>query len=269
MAIRHHQGRRSLAYPPAIQSTLHAIIQMVAQPHHQVLQEFIEKSNKCRNYGELSSVFGDYLARLGIDMFAFSYVHHQNDIAGHAVLSNYPGDWLNHYVSHNYITFDPIYRIGWEKSGIFDWASISKTHSLSKDEVRVMNEARDAGLKAGAAAAIHLGYGDLIGFGFASADRHSFGRDHLSQLYAMAGQFQLVYTSLLPNPQLPQIRLSARQKEVLRWTATGKTRADIADIMGITEDTVDDHLRQIFRKLRCNDKVVAVLRAVQLGAISI
>ena len=242
---------------------------MPAQSHHQVLHDFIEKSNKCRNYRELDVVFSGYLARLGIDMFAFSYVHHQNDIGGHAVLSNYPGDWLDHYVSHNYITFDPIYRIAWEKSGIFDWASISKTHSLSKDEARVMNEARDAGLKAGAAASIHLGYGNLIGFGFASRDRHSFGRDHLSQLYAMAGQFQLVYTSLLPNSEGPKVRLSTRQKEALRWISTGKTRADIADIMGITEDTVDDHLRQIFRKLGCNDKVVAVLRAVQLGAISI
>jgi LuxR family transcriptional regulator len=85
----------------------------------------------------------------------------------------------------------------------------------------------------------------------------------------MAGQFQLVYTALVPHPERPEVKLSARQKEVLRWTATGKTRADIADIMGISEDTVDDHMRQIFRKLRCNDKVVAVLRAVQIGAISI
>lgn len=242
---------------------------MLVHARYQALQDFIEKSNRCRNHGELNSVFGDCLARLGIDMFAFSYVHHQNDISGHAVISNYPRDWLDHYISQNYITFDPVYRIGWEKSGVFDWASLSKTHSLSKDESRLMNEAKDAGLKTGAAASIHLGYGNLVGVAFACRNRHSFGRDHLSQLYAMAGQFQLVYTSLSPDPERPPIRLSARQKEVLRWTATGKTRADIADIMGITEDTVDDHLRQIFRKLRCNDKVVAVLRAVQLGAISI
>lgn len=242
---------------------------MLAPSRYQALQEFIEKSNKCRNYGELSAVFTDYLGRLGIDMFAFSYVHHQNDMAGHAVISSYPADWLDHYIRHNYITFDPIYRIGWEKSGIFDWAGISKTHSLSGDEVRLMNEAGEAGLKSGAAAAIHLGYGKLIGFGFASSSRHVFSRNHLSQLYAMAGQFQLVYTALVANPERPQVRLSARQKEVLRWIATGKTRADIAEIMGITEDTVDDHLRQVFRKLRCNDKVVAVLRAIQIGAISI
>lgn len=242
---------------------------MLTQSRYQDLQEFIEKSNKCRNTGELNAVFGDHLARLGIDMYVFSYVHHQNDISGHGVSSSYPSDWLDHYISHNYITFDPIYRIGWEKSGVFDWASISKTHALTKDETRLMNEASEAGLKCGAAAAIHLGYGSLIGFGFASGSRHAFGRDHLSQLYAMAGQFQLVFTSLAPNPERSEVRLSARQKEVLRWIATGRTRVDIADIMGISEDTVDDHLRQVFRKLKCNDKVVAVLKAVQIGAISI
>lgn len=242
---------------------------MLAHSRYQTLQEFIAKSNKCRSSGELNAVFSDYLGRMGIDMYVFSCVHHQNDIAGHGVSSSYPGDWLDHYISNNYIAFDPIYRIGWEKSGIFDWASISKTHVLSRDETRLMNEAGDAGLVCGAAASIHLGYGNLIGFGFASSSRHTFGRDHLSQLYAMAGQFQLVYTSLVPNSERPEIRLSARQKEVLQWIATGKTRVDIAEIMGITEDTVDDHLRQVFRKLRCNDRVVAVLRAVQIGAISI
>ncbi|MCM5555285.1 autoinducer binding domain-containing protein [Pleomorphomonas sp. NRK KF1] len=242
---------------------------MLVQSRYQTLQAFIETSNRCRNQGELSAVFGDHLARLGIDMFAFSYVHHQNDIAGHGMLSTYPQDWLDHYTSNNYMAFDPVYRVGWEKSGVFDWASMGKSQPLSRDEARLMNEAADAGLKSGAAASIHLGYGNLIGFGFASSCRHAFGRDHLSQLYAMAGQFQLVYTALVHKPERPEVKLSARQKEVLRWTATGKTRADIAEIMGISEDTVDDHLRQIFRKLRCNDKVVAVLRAVQIGAISI
>ncbi|MCM5557534.1 autoinducer binding domain-containing protein [Pleomorphomonas sp. JP5] len=242
---------------------------MLTHSRYQTLQAFIETSNKCRNEGELSAVFGDHLARLGIDQFVFSYVHHQNDIAGHGMLSNYPEDWLDHYVGHNYMAFDPVYRLAWERSCVFDWASMGKTQPLSRDEARLMNEAADAGLKSGASASIHLGFGSLIGFGFASRSRQSFGRDHLSTLYAMAGQFQLVYTSLVHKPERPEVKLSARQKEVLRWTATGKTRADIAEIMGISEDTVDDHLRHVFRKLRCNDKVVAVLRAVQIGAISI
>lgn len=242
---------------------------MLVQSRYQNLQAFIETSNKCRSQGELSAVFGEHLARLGIDMFVFSHVRHQNDIAGHCRLSTYPDDWMSHYFRHNRVAVDPVYRIGWEKSGVFDWASMARTRALSRDETRLMEEAGDAGLKSGAAASIHLGHGNLIGFGFASRCRQSFGRDHLSTLYAMAGQFQLIYTALVPNAERPEVKLSARQKEVLRWIATGKRRADIADVMGISEDTVDDHLRQIFRKLRCNDRVVAVLRAVQSGAISI
>ena len=56
---------------------------------------------------------------------------------------------------------------------------------------------------------------------------------------------------------------------MLQWAAAGKSRSAIGEIMGISDDTVDDHFRQIFRKLQCNDRVVAVLRAVQMGAISI
>jgi DNA-binding CsgD family transcriptional regulator len=242
---------------------------MLTHTKFQALNEFIESSNKCRNAGELDRALKASLDKLGIDMYVFSYVHHQNDSAGHGVISTYPSDWLNHYINNNYISFDPIYRIGWEKSGIFDWTSLNKNYSLSKDEQRLMNEAKDASLETGAAASIHLGYGSLVGFGFASTSRQKFHRDQLSQLYAMAGQFQLVYSNLNLNQERPYVRLTGRQKEVLQWTATGKTRSEIAAILGITEDTVDDHFRHIFRKLRCNDKVVAVLRAVQIGTISI
>lgn len=234
-----------------------------------VLNSFIELSNRCRDRKELDAVFAGHLEDFGFDMYVFSLVRHQNDSDGHAVFSSYPEEWLRHYAANNYMRIDPIYRLGWEKSGVFSWDSIEAERPLSKSERRLMAEADDAGLRSGAAVAIHLGYGRMAGFGFASSTSQTLSRDHCSQLYAMAGQFQLVHESLGPKAETPEIRLSARQREVLQWAAAGKSRSAIGEIMGISDDTVDDHFRQIFRKLQCNDRVVAVLRAVQMGVISI
>jgi DNA-binding NarL/FixJ family response regulator len=39
--------------------------------------------------------------------------------------------------------------------------------------------------------------------------------------------------------------------------------------VAISEDTVDHHFRHVFRKLVCNDRTVAVLKAIQYGLVRI
>jgi DNA-binding CsgD family transcriptional regulator len=64
------------------------------------------------------------------------------------------------------------------------------------------------------------------------------------------------------------IQLSPRQREVLTWTAQGKTTWEIAVIMQCAEATVNYHLKQIFRKLEATNKPHVVSRALSLGLLS-
>jgi LuxR family quorum-sensing system transcriptional regulator CciR len=63
--------------------------------------------------------------------------------------------------------------------------------------------------------------------------------------------------------------LSAREAEVLRWVARGKTNAAIAEILGISAHTVDAHLRRIYLKLGVFDRISAALRALGFGLIKV
>jgi LuxR family transcriptional regulator/LuxR family quorum-sensing system transcriptional regulator CciR len=63
--------------------------------------------------------------------------------------------------------------------------------------------------------------------------------------------------------------LSAREAEVLRWVARGKSNAAIAEILGISAHTVDAHLRRIYLKLGVFDRISAALRALGFGLIKI
>lgn len=65
----------------------------------------------------------------------------------------------------------------------------------------------------------------------------------------------------------PGISLSPRQREVLKWTALGKTSWETSVIMRCTEATVNYHLKQVFRKLDVSNKTHAVSRAFVLGLI--
>jgi LuxR family transcriptional regulator, quorum-sensing system regulator LasR len=64
------------------------------------------------------------------------------------------------------------------------------------------------------------------------------------------------------------IQLSPRQREVLLWTAQGKTTWETSIIINCTEATVNYHLRQVLRKLEATNKTHAVSRALHLGLIS-
>jgi DNA-binding NarL/FixJ family response regulator len=63
---------------------------------------------------------------------------------------------------------------------------------------------------------------------------------------------------------LLKLELTPRVAEVLLWVAQGKTNADIATILGISESTVKKHLLEIFQALGVETRSAATLRALEV-----
>lgn len=61
--------------------------------------------------------------------------------------------------------------------------------------------------------------------------------------------------------------LTTRELEVLRWTMVGKDAWSVAQLLEVTESTVNFHLRNAERKLGVSGKHQAVLRAMALGLL--
>ena len=62
-----------------------------------------------------------------------------------------------------------------------------------------------------------------------------------------------------------QAPLTAREIEVLRWSADGKTSGEISDILALSEHTVNFHVKNAVAKLQTANKTAAVVRAAMLG----
>lgn len=58
--------------------------------------------------------------------------------------------------------------------------------------------------------------------------------------------------------------LTARESEVLRLVARGRTYAQIGDDLGVSLHTVTSHIRNTYRKLGVRSGAAAVMRAVEL-----
>ena len=65
-----------------------------------------------------------------------------------------------------------------------------------------------------------------------------------------------------PPALSPDLPLSEREREVLRWVAAGKTDRDVAEILEISHRTVHKHLQRIYAKLGVETRTAAVMRAL-------
>ena len=61
--------------------------------------------------------------------------------------------------------------------------------------------------------------------------------------------------------------LSERQRDVLAWTAEGKSSWEIATILGLSERTVNWRVEQARRKLDAVTRTQAVIKALRSGEI--
>ena len=68
------------------------------------------------------------------------------------------------------------------------------------------------------------------------------------------------------DTDLPKFR--KREIEVIEWTAEGKTSADIAIILGLSEYTVNEYVASAMKKLDAVNRIHLVTKAIRLGIIS-
>ncbi|WP_297476086.1 response regulator transcription factor [Ferrovum sp.] len=64
------------------------------------------------------------------------------------------------------------------------------------------------------------------------------------------------------------LELAEREREVLTWSARGKTSSEIALILGLSKRTVDFHIDNARTKLGVATRIEAAIRAASLGLIT-
>ena len=71
-----------------------------------------------------------------------------------------------------------------------------------------------------------------------------------------------------PPPEDPAAKLTPREREVLQLLTQGNTNKEIANTLGVSENTVKNHLKNILAKLHLQNRVQAVTFALRHGIVS-
>ncbi|MBI5257922.1 MAG: autoinducer binding domain-containing protein [Burkholderiales bacterium] len=184
-------------------------------------------------------------------------------------VSNTPQAFLNSAVSVEESRRDPVMKRMKALSVPFVY---DQEMYVQEDAGSLWEHQAQFGYRTGIAVALHLPNSRHFLMG---VDReHALPRSDVKRVRLMADlQLLAVHAqeaaSRLFTPLSHQVtpRLTAREIEILRWTSEGKSAWAVGEIMGVSEHTVNFHLRSIFRKLDASSKHQAVIKALSFGLI--
>lgn len=183
------------------------------------------------------------------------------------MFSNYPPSWEARYLEHGFVGVDPTVSHGMRSLLPIIWSD-----EVFASAPELWEEARSFGLTVGWAQSSRdaSGVAGLLtlarsGEPLSESELRAKGRmmSWLAQA-AHVGMARCLTPKLLPEGE---IRLTARELAVLRWTGDGKTSSEISEIMGISESTVNFHVRNAVAKLGTVNKLAATVKAAMLGLL--
>lgn len=183
-------------------------------------------------------------------------------------LNNYPAAWKLRYQKAGYLAIDPSVRHGQQSQEPLVWSD-----ELFRSTQEFWSEAREQGLRVGWAQS------SLDGFGVGGMLTLSRSSQPLTALelrdkeIEMRWLVQAAHLSLsrLMKPKFTaklDVPLSAREIEVLKWSADGKTAIEIGEILSLSVPTVNFHIKNAIHKLKTANKTGAVVQALMAGLLN-
>lgn len=179
--------------------------------------------------------------------------------------NNFPSRWNDEYLAKDYESIDPTIVHCHSSTMPVLW-----TDALFKGTPELRTAAQSCGLRYGWS----QGTQDLRGNQSMLCVVRSCGEVSMAELYEKSAQTlwvcNLLHTLMVSKVHPLKTRsfsLSAREREVLRWTAAGKTAEDISCILTLSKSTVNFHIRSFISKLNTTNKTSAVAVAAMHGLL--
>ncbi|MCB1385968.1 MAG: autoinducer binding domain-containing protein [Nitratireductor sp.] len=189
-------------------------------------------------------------------------------IADLAIVTNWDPELIRAYDSMSLICHSPIVQALRQSVLPICWdiETINANRSDDKKDV-VIELFREFGHVRGIYFSVSDKHGNRGAFGF-SGDRPP--PDHNEKMmlsYLTSHAFEHLIRNEVSSSSAKEM-LTERERDCIQWTAAGKTSAEVASILEISENTVNHYLSTASLKLNTVNKAHTVARAIRLGLIT-
>lgn len=256
------------------------------------LEETIAAIEGSRSLDELRAVLQRTAENYGFAAFDFIDVGQPHlDLPFHSGTSG--KRWEQEYISNKFLHVDPCITKTRRTNVPFIWGSIRlEEHHVGRKPgaLRTFEAAWDHGFTEGLVVPCH--YSDEIGRRYSSSVTF-FWKDpvqkfrlllnqkkhelHILTIYWVQRAVDLIATEHRRTGPIHRtdanlnggISLTDREREMLGWAARGKTTSETAEILKISDETVEGHIRNAMKKLSAANKTQAVVKAIYLGLVDV
>jgi len=229
--------------------------------------DFVSTLERNSDIEKIGAAFHDYVVSLGFANAACITLPESGDLVDDSVLMNSrPDEWSAAYITCNCVRNDPMVRELFQTYNPFAWSDVTDSRKLVKSEHAVMELARDFKMDCGFVVPIFDTSGNtgLISIAGLNVDMN----EQLRGALTLASTY--VHNRLCTMKRKlreDDVRMTARELEVLKWISVGKSDWQIGKILNISAKTVNYHVENVKRKFGVATRIQAVVAAMRQGKL--
>ncbi|MEJ5080523.1 MULTISPECIES: LuxR family transcriptional regulator [unclassified Ochrobactrum] len=232
-------------------------------------EDFYETIQSSDNAEVLFEQIKTYAAKLGFAYVSYSMcVPSLDSVSRWIRFETTPDAWQKQYAAKKYVEIDPVVRRGVNSIEPLVWSQ-----RLFAETPQIWADAQNLGLRVGISQPCWAAQG-VFGILTFLRDKPALSEGEISilrrQMQIVTNLLHLAMYEHLNVPKIncvSEVNLTAREREILRWTSEGKTAEIIGTILSISTRTVNFHISNVLTKLVAVNKVQAVAKARTFGLL--
>ena len=229
---------------------------------------FVRDVRELETEEALAGALADVSRDLGFRYFALT--HHVDIRHSSAAIRihNYPEGWADWFDGQSLGSTDPVHRATNVTSVGFTWSKLPEMIALTDKDRQILELARREGIGEGFTVPAHVP-GEAHGScSFACVTGERFADEHLALLqlvgaYAFEAARRMRRSRFSSGP----VQLTDRQRDCVIWAARGKSDWEIAQVLGVSEATVGEHLRHAYERYGVGKRTLVTVHALFDGTI--
>jgi|SRR5579884_2957128 len=232
------------------------------------VDQFVRDIRELDTIEELGEALSAVAFDLGCRYYALTHHVDLRQSSGAIRIHNYPARWAEWFDAQSLAASDPVHRASNHTSIGFAWSRLSELITLTAADRKILELAGRQGIGEGFTVPAHVP-GEAHGScSFACGSGETLPEQHLPMLQ-LAGAFAFEAARRMRRERVSwkPVQLTERQRECVVWTARGKSDWEIAMILGISEETVAEHLRHARDRYGVGKRTLLAIHALFDGHI--